>query len=159
MALTWSIFLVLSGCLTPDPAAVEAQGYVASVDPLLHENGFVADVLLRTAAKTYDGTAKPEETRATWSNDIVPLTEHLRDQATLVAAPPAWVSDHENLIDIWTERADAYRHIADAVESGDPDLFQKGREQAYNAKLREETWFRDVNKRLEPYHLVVDQFP
>lgn len=144
---------------TPDPLAVEARQYVVDLDPILQENGLVAERLLIQAAAAYDGKVQPRDTRLAWTADIVPLAEHLRDQAVAVQAPASWTQDHKELVDIWTRRADGYRDLAESVDTGDPALFKDGRAKADNAKVDEETWFRDTNARLEPFGLYVDQFP
>lgn len=135
------------------------QTYAQSLEPLLDENGLVADRLLETAAAVYNGTAASTEVKLAWVQDIVPLAEHLRDQAVLVQPPVEYAEDHRQLVEIWSTRADAYREIGDALVSGDLEQWKKGREQADDAKLREEAWFRATNEKLQPHGVSLDQFP
>lgn len=150
--------LVLAAC-QPNPQALAARQYLVDLDPLLLENGLVAERLLVQAGAVHDAKAQPKDTYQAWSTDIVPLAEHLRDEAAALNAPPEWLDAHKDLVAIWSTRADGYRDIDEAVEIGDPKLFKQGRDQADTAKLREESWFRDTNARLETYGLYVDQFP
>lgn len=153
------LFALMIACAKPGPAEIDAQQYVIAVDPLLLENGLVAQRLLAEASDVYDGKAQGKDVKAAWIDDIAPLTEHLRDQASALSPPPSWNDSHKGLVDIWTIRADGYRDIAEAVVIGDPEMFKLGRDKADTAKLREETWFRDANARLQPYGLYLDQFP
>jgi hypothetical protein len=152
------IAVLLLAC-GPDPTNVAARTYADSLQPLLDENGLLALHLLDAAADVHDAKATSEQTRVTWETDIVPLAEHLRDQALIVDAPPDWAADHKGLTDIWTARADAYREISEAIAQGDGELWKRGREEADTAKLAEETWFQRANERLGPAGVTLDQFP
>ena len=59
----------------------------------------------------------------------------------------------------WTSRAEAYQEIQLAVEEGDRERWKAARKQADDAKVREEEWFRTMNRELAPIGLVLDQFP
>ena len=150
---------LLAGCPQPGATTGPAHTYAQSLEPLLDENGLVAERLLETAAEVYNGKAASAEVKLAWAQDVVPLAEHLRDQAVLVQPPVEYADDHKQLVEIWSTRADAYREIADALRSGDMDQWKKGREQADDAKLREEAWFRATNEKLSAHGVALDQFP
>lgn len=151
--------LVLTSCAQPDPRARTAPDYVARLEPLLHENGFLASEVLGAAASIYNDGAGSDATRRTWVDDIVPLSRHLADQASATSAPAEWADQHAEIVIAWTGRADAYQEIQQAVEDGDRERWKAARKQADDAKVREEEWFRTMNRELAPIGLVLDQFP
>lgn len=156
----WSLGLVLLvGCPQANSGANDAALYVAELEPLVRENGLVADTMLHLAADVHDGRADGSVALQRWERDIVPLADHLRDQAAAVQPPPAWAQHHKDLVDIWTTRADAYHDAAEAVQLADAERWKLARQNADAAKLREETWFQEVNKRLADYNISLDQFP
>ena len=156
---TLLLLALLGGCTHPDPRAQEAPEYVSRLEPLLYENGFLAQNVLTTAATVYnDGTATPKVQKA-WDDDIVPLARHLADQAKVTTAPSEWADRHGELTDAWSMRADAYQSIEVAVEDGEKDDWKAARRKADDAKLHEEEWFRSMNKDLAPLGRMLDQFP
>lgn len=159
MRLLIPCLLLLLACTPAPPGADAARAYADALEPLLEENGHVADRLLYVAADVYNGKADAAAARAAWEDDVVPLAEHLRDQAVLVQAPPDWAPSHQTLVEIWTQRAESYRDISEAIDLGDPEVWKKARSTANDAKLREEAWFRDTNQRMQAYGITLDQFP
>lgn len=151
--------LLLLGCNEPDPRARTAPEYVERLEPLLYENGFLATRVLETAAGVYNDGSGPDEIEKVWADEIVPLARHLADQATITVAPTEWSDRHTELIEAWSLRADAYAAIELAVEDGDREAWKTARRQADDAKLREEEWFRSMNRELAPLGLMIDQFP
>jgi hypothetical protein len=149
----------LFACTPTNSGANDAALYVAELEPLVRENGLVADAMLHLAADVHDGRADGSLARERWDRDIVPLADHLRDQAAAVQPPAAWAQHHKDLVDIWTYRADAYHDASEAVTLADAERWKLARQRADAAKLREETWFQEVNKRLADYDMAVDQFP
>ncbi|MBW1878009.1 MAG: hypothetical protein JRJ84_06585 [Deltaproteobacteria bacterium] len=153
------VLVVLVGCPEPEPAARTAPEYVSRLEPLLYENGFLAQRILLRAAEVYNETSGTEEVGKAWGDEIVPLARHLADQAAVTVPPPEWADQHTELVSAWSDRADAYQEIQIAVQEGDRDSWKVARKKADDAKLREEDWFRTMNKQLAPIGLALDQFP
>jgi len=151
--------LVWTGCAQPDPRARAAPDYVARLEPLLYENGFLATEVLGAAATIYNDGTGSEAIRRSWVDDIVPLSRHLADQASATSPPVEWSDRHAEIILAWTARADAYQEIQQAVADGDRERWKVARKEADDAKVREEEWFRTMNRELAPIGLVLDQFP
>ncbi len=151
--------LLVFGCQEPDPRARTAPDYVARLEPLLYENGFLATQVLTSAARVYNQGEAGDDVKRTWSDDIAPLARHLADQAAITAAPAEWADRHAELAEAWSLRAEAYAAIQTAVEDGDRDGWKSARRHADDAKLREEEWFRSMNRELAPLGLLLDQFP
>ncbi|MBA2322245.1 MAG: hypothetical protein H0V89_13955 [Deltaproteobacteria bacterium] len=154
-----SLPLLLAAACAVDPAAQDAHAYVSRLQPALIENGFLADRLLGLSARIYNKQADAATLDATWRSEIVPLAEHLHDQASFVAAPSDWTKAHADLVDIWGDRAQAYRSLGRAIDEGDKAAWNEARELADSVKLREEEWFRTTNQRLSAHDLLVDAFP
>lgn len=157
----WSVLGLVSlvACPAADSGSKDAALYVAELEPLVRENGLVADTMLHLAADVHDARADGPIVRQRWERDVVPLADHLRDQAAAIQPPPAWAQHHKDLVDIWTTRADAYHDAGEAVALADAERWKLARQNADAAKLREETWFQEVNKRLAGHNMSVDQFP
>lgn len=150
---------LLASCTGSDPNRAEAIAYAKSLAPLLDENALIADRLLDVASSIHDDPPPSAEVRTAWSQDLVPMAEHLRDQSLFVSAPPSWSAPHKELAAVWSARADAWRDIAEAMDVGDLDLWRQGREKADTAKLGEEAWFQKSNEKMGAYGVVLDQFP
>lgn len=156
LALPLLLTLGCAPAAQPDPAA---KAYADALQPLVQENGLVAERVLEVAADVYNGKAVSADTRKVWRDELAPMAEHLRNQAALVQAPPEWSADHTELVTIWTLRSDAWQDISEALEAGDPDLWKTGRSRSDEAKLQEESWFRKTNERLASQGITLDQFP
>ncbi len=150
--------LVLIACAL-DAETQAAQDYVLRIQPVLIENGFLAERLLVLSARVYNRQADDHAIRRTWTDEIAPLAEHLHDQASFVTPPGPWAPAHTGLVDIWGDRAQAYRALGRAIDHGDPTRWQEARELTDSVKLREEEWFATTNQRLATYGLEVDPFP
>jgi hypothetical protein len=151
--------LALAGCAGLSPASSSTTVYLSELQPLLQENSLLAERVLFQAAAIYNEAAKPEQIANAWSAEIVPLSEHLANQAGFVSAPEPWSANHAELVEIWTDRAVAYRNLVEAIKTADADQWNTARAQADDVKLAEEKWFDALNEKLAPQGLVVDQYP
>jgi hypothetical protein len=133
--------------------------YLVRLQPLLQENGVLAEQVLFQAASVYNEAVKPEQVADSWTHDVVPLAEHLHNQASFVTAPDDFGSVHTELVQIWGDRALAYRNLGEAIQTGDIEEWNKARELADSVKLREEKWFDRLNTTLAPSGLIVDPYP
>lgn len=146
----------LFGC---GPLDSSANTYLDQLDPLIVENAILAERVLVLAAGLYNEEAEPARVAEAWEGEIVPLAEHLHAQASVVIAPTEWAPQHNQLVGIWSSRAEAYRDIAIAVETGDEARWKGATGKARQVKLDEEEWFRSVKNELSLRGLTVSQFP
>lgn len=153
------LLVALLGCAPTDPRERTAPAYADALAPLLYENGFLAERLSTRAAAIHDEEVGSDGVLAAWRGEIVPLSRHLADQAAITSAPAPWSDRHAELVDAWSDRADAYQELEIAIEDGDRERWKAARRQADEAKLAEEEWFRQMNRDLAPYKLALDQFP
>ncbi|TNE92037.1 MAG: hypothetical protein EP330_03530 [Deltaproteobacteria bacterium] len=158
-ALTLLTGLFLVGCGEPGPDTLAAQSYAEQLEPLLYENGLLADQLYETAAAISNEQLDAETVEVRWQSRIAPVAEHLVDQAELVQPPAAWETRHDELVSIWRARAEGYRAISQALERGDREAWREGRKKADDSKIREERWFIDANRDLATHGVTLDQLP
>lgn len=152
--------LPLAACGPFDAETRAHRSYVRVLQPLLVENSLLAQhMLTQSAAVHNDPRLDPATLARAWSSDIVPLAEHLHGQATFAQAPEPWTVRHADLVEIWSDRAQAYRAIDESIATADIDQWKAARELADTVKLREEEWFRSTNQTLSPVGLFVDQYP
>lgn len=134
--------------------------YLGQMQPVLQENGLLAERVLMQAAIVFNNESlKPEAVADTWNREIVLIAEHVYNQASFVKAPPEYSAVHEELVQIWGDRAAAYRSLGEAVQQGDPESWSKAQQLANSVKIREETWFDRFNDGLAPSGLAVDPYP
>lgn len=158
--LTVLALAALVGCGPLSPEAQQANAYVKDLQPLLVENGHVAERVLLLAANVYNQPkTDPEALGAAWTNDVVPLAEHLHHQAQLVEAPAPWVASHAELVDIWGDRAKAYRSLSEALVLTDDQGWTTARTEVTQLKRKEEEWFKKTNTSLAVHGLWVDPTP
>jgi hypothetical protein len=158
MRLPFLAILLAAGC-GPDDATRSARAYVEQLEPLLYENGLLAERLLLAAADAHDDRVAPTALHTTWTTDLRPLAEHLAWQAAATSPPPEWAGRHERLVAAWSDRATAYRLIDEAARAGDREEWRRAREQADRATIAEERWFSEMDVELAPYGLALDQYP
>jgi hypothetical protein len=133
--------------------------YLDELDPLLQENGLLAERVLTLAAQIYNDSARPEQIADSWGRSVVPIAEHLADQASFVEPPQSYAQAHAEIVQIWGDRAVAYRSLSEAIQTGDTDAWNAARNSADAVKLREERWFDTLNERVGPTGLIVDPYP
>ena len=150
-------FAVLPACVSP--VARTAPAYIAEIAPLLQANGLLADRVLVVAAKVHDGTLEVGDAAIAWRDDIVPLAVELSDQAALTEPPVEWATRHDDLVDIWSDRAHAYDALATAMSEADIKGWNAARAASDDAKLREEAWFKAINAEIAPTRITLDQLP
>lgn len=151
--------LLLAFSCSSDSASRSAATYVDQLQPLLQENSLLAERVLFQAANIYNEAARPEDVAKKWEDDITPIAEHLYFQAKLVEPPDDWTTQHGELVDIWGERARAYRDISESLRLADRSLWEKGRNAAENVKLSEENWFERANEKLGVLNVTLDPYP
>lgn len=155
-----AICLLAAACGPLSPETQQANAYVKRLQPLLVENGHVAERVLLLAAEVYnDPKADADALAQSWTRDVVPLAEHLHHQAQLVEAPAPWVAAHADLVDIWGDRAKAYRSLSEALVLTDQEGWTAARAEVTQLKRKEEDWFKETNTTLATHGLWVDPTP
>ncbi|HHO53638.1 MAG TPA: hypothetical protein ENK18_22890 [Deltaproteobacteria bacterium] len=155
---TLPLLLLTLSCQT-DPAARAATTYINQLQPLLQENGLLAEHVLFQAAAIYNKADRQGDVAKAWSTSVVPLAEHLYDQSTFIEPPEQWVSSHDELVEIWGVRAQAYRNISEGLQMADQEAWESGRLQAQTATQKEELWFDQVNTIIAPMGFLIDAYP
>lgn len=151
--------MLCAACSAPAPEAEQAHEYAKQLSPLLYENSLLAQQLYDAASDIGRGEEDAVSLEATWTQRITPLAEHLADQAEVVKAPSDWVDRHDELVAIWTVRARSYRALSTALTLGDESGWRESRKQSDDSKVREERWFIETNRAMEPLGVVLDQLP
>lgn len=156
LTLSLPVAAALYGCGGPGDAT---QQYITQLNPLLQENGLLAERVLTLSAQIYNDAAKPDQVADAWGRQVVPVAEHLSDQVSFVVPPEEYAQDHTEIVQIWNDRAAAYRRLSEAIQTGDTEGWNAARQLADEVKLREERWFDHLNDRLAPANLIVDPYP
>ena len=141
------------------PTARTAPAYISELAPLLQENGLLAEQVLVVAAGVHNKTMSEADAAAAWSADLTPLAEHIRNHADLTEVPIEWSGRHVQLVDVWSDRAEAYRALTEALRDGDRASWLVARGIAEEVKVREERWFNEVNNDLRPLRITLDPYP
>ncbi len=129
--------LLASACGPFSPEAQQTNRYLKDLQPLLVENGHLAERVLLLSAKVYNKDGDTDSLAQAWTGDVVPLAEHLHHQAQFVEAIEP----------------------SEALVLADPDEWREGRAQATQVKLREEEWFKEVNQILLTTNQQIDPTP
>ncbi|MFT6816336.1 MAG: hypothetical protein ACJATT_000132 [Myxococcota bacterium] len=153
------LLLLFAGCSSAPPGAEDARTYVSSLEPLVYENGLLAQGMLGAAADVHDSDIDSAPLVSWWKHDFAPLSQHLAHQAAAVTAPPEWSARHQQLVTVWEMRAASYAQLDLAVTDGNAELWTTGRAAADTAKIGEEAWFRNADESLAPFGLALDQYP
>lgn len=159
LLLTSSLMLGLVAC-TEDPLAAQAAPYAESMQPLLDDNMKLAEQFLGLAAQIKKEKVDGAGVAQTWSTEVVPLATDLATRAATLQAPEGpLTTEHQLLVEAWTNRAVAYQDLDAAYKGTDPAAFQAAFDANLEAKLGEEEYFRRVNGLLGPYGVHLDQYP
>ena len=150
---------MVSACGPFSPEAQQTNRYLKDLQPLLVENGHLSERVLMLSAKVYNKDGDTDSLAQAWTGEVVPLAEHLHHQAQFVEAIEPWSQRHGELVEIWGDRAVAYRTLSEALVLSDPDEWREGRAQATQVKLREEEWFKEVNQILLTTNQQIDPTP
>ncbi|MEQ1565699.1 MAG: hypothetical protein ABMA64_08680 [Myxococcota bacterium] len=151
-----TVALTLGGCAGTDD---ETTQYLSQLQPLLQENGLLAERVLLQSAKIYNEAVKPDQVAEAWITDIVPVAEHLHNQSSFVTPPSSYAQSHADLVLIWGDRALGYRNLGEAIQTGNTDEWNKARDLIRDVTLREEKWFDTLNTALAPSKIMVDPYP
>ena len=126
-----------SGCGPLSPDVQRTNAYLKTLQPLLVENGHLAERVLVLAAKTYNKDGDSDALAEGWTSEVVPLAEHLHHQSQGIDAPLLWAEPHAELVESWGERALVYRSLSEALVLGDAQQWAGARKKATEATLAE----------------------
>lgn len=150
--------LLLAAC-GPDPEHQKTVDYLTALHPVLQENSLLAERVLVQAAHVYNEDADATAIADQWDHEVVPLADHVATLAAGIQAPPHLSVDHQNLVEIWGQRADAYREAVEGLQTADRARFQEAASATAQITLTEDQWVRAFNARIEPLKLYVDLYP
>lgn len=152
------LVLVVASCQL-DPEGAAASEYVGRLQPLVHENSLLSERVLFQAAAVYNEATLPADVGTAWMTEITPLAEHLHHQATYLEPPESWQKAHQELTQIWGERAQGYRAVAEGLRAADAEAWERGNTLVERARAQETEWFLSVNTRLQPLGVQIDAYP
>jgi hypothetical protein len=149
-----------AGCGPLSPDVQEANRYLKQLQPLLIENSHLASQVLNLAADSYNEKGDAESLAESWATQVVPLAEHLHHQTAALPAEGAWSMRQTDLVEIWGNRAQAYRGLSESLAVADRAAWTTSVAKANAVQLDEEVWFKQTNKALAALSLPpVDPTP
>ena len=151
-----TVSLLLSACTPSDPAAV-AYGEV--LRPLLRANSRLATEVIKLAADAHDEHADSDAIRARWRDSVIPSSEHIAWQAATTESPQSWAAMHEELVEIWKQRASAYRELDFAITDASREAWTRAGESVNECQVAEEAWVAEASKALGAKGVRLDPYP
>ncbi|MCB9763230.1 MAG: hypothetical protein H6739_25880 [Alphaproteobacteria bacterium] len=143
-----------------DPLSDDAPWYHSQMAPALAQNMELAQQFLEIAAKVRKEEMDGDAVLDRYERRIIPMADALKAEARAIEpTAPQLQTVHQELVEAWTERAEAYRQMHAAYRAGDADAFRTARQRNVEAKLTEERYFQQANALLSPYGVRLDQFP
>jgi hypothetical protein len=152
--LVFILASTLVGCTDQTTAEWTKQ-----LDPLMVENGLLADQMLLVAAGVYNETSDGAAVAETFATTVVPVSESLAFRADAMQPPKEWELQHDQLVDIWTRRAGAYRGMSEALILIDAERFNGSLKEVQQAAEAEEAWFGQVGGQLAKQGVTLAQYP
>jgi hypothetical protein len=158
---TPTVLVLLSAATAcgPDPEHEKTVDYLTELHPVLLENSLLAERVLVQAAHVYNKDAQADEIASAWATEVLPIAESIPVLANEVQPPPHLSVDHNNLVDIWSKRADAYREVVEGLQTADRSRFDAASNATAAITLSEDQWVRAFNAKIEPLRLYVDLYP
>lgn len=152
--------IAMLACPSIDPQERAAIEYANALQPLMLENSLLAERMLFMAARVYNNDLPKEGgLTPTWTSEIVPLARHLAVQAENTPVPDEWKEDHAALVVIWTDRANGYQGLGEALVLADRKRWKAARDLLGSVTQNEERWFMKVNAKLRPMEFDIDAYP
>ncbi|HJN76398.1 MAG TPA: hypothetical protein QGF58_20895 [Myxococcota bacterium] len=143
-----------------DPLADDAADYTEAMATPLEDNMALAQEFLEVAAEVKRGNVKADDIHRRWEKRVLPLADKLYDEVQAIQPEtPELATLHQQLVDAWGDRAEAYHSMHRAYTKADAEAYQAAFDKNVESKLAEEDYFNKVNRLLEPYGYHVDQFP
>lgn len=156
LVLVMSLVLACGG----DPLADDAADYTEAMGKPLSDNMALAQEFLEVAAEVKRGNVDADDIHARWEKRVLPLADQLYDEVQAIEpSTPELAGLHQQLVDAWGDRAEAYHSMHRAYEKADANAYQAAFDKNVESKLAEEDYFGKVNRLLEPYGYHLDQFP
>jgi len=150
---------VLSGC-GPDANQQAANDYVEAMTPLLKRNTTLSKTFLDMAAKIKREELTTAQIAKQFTKRVVPQAEQLQNDVAKVQPRPTSVEEvHLGLVRAWSNRANAYRQMADSWAAGDLASFNGAARDHATVNKAEERYFEAINTLLMQHGLVLQPYP
>jgi len=142
------------------PESDVAGAYVAAMQPVLTENGALAQRFLTEASRVKKKETDGATLEAMLHAELAPQAAALLTKAKAVNPGDPKLDDaHALLVKAWTARSAAYAALEDAWTRGDVLAWDAAMKQNAQAKVDEEAYFTQIDAALAPYELRLEQYP
>ncbi len=150
---------MLAGCVL-DQQRADVETYRTSMQPVLQKNAVLAQEFLEVASRVKRGEMDGVTGSERFARNAVPLAQEISTKVAAVhPKTEALKSAHEVLVKAWSNRAIAYRDLATAWQSGDPDAFDAARARDVQVRIDEEGYVTSVNAVTNRYGVLIDLYP
>lgn len=147
------------GC-GPDPRQTEAQRYVESMGSVVAENAALARRTMELAEGIQKRTLDAPAAAKALESEVLPRARLLESRARAVMpTTPALAAGHQQLVDGWSARADAYADLARAWHASDLSAFDAATRANREASDEAAEGLEAINGELAHYGLEIDPFP
>jgi hypothetical protein len=141
------------------PEAGEAQQYVDAMNPVLAQNGALAQSFLTEASRVKKKEVDGGQLAELLTKELAPHALELsRSVAAITPTEPRLSASHAVLVHSWSERAAAYTALSEAWARGDVTAWDAGVRKNTAAKLEEERYFTEINGVLGEWDLSITQY-
>ncbi len=159
-SLCCALFLA-TGCQS-DPVRADAVAWHAGLSSLMAENTSLAFEFqdLAVKVKTKNSKVKAEDIADLLGGPLVQTAEELAGRVPASRPEtPEFQALHDELGDIWTERAQTYGKVVAAWKKQDREAILKIGEKNLENKLAEDWFLVRTNEALEPHRLRIELYP
>ncbi|GEM_PF-5739349 len=153
------LLAALLACGEDESAAVVTQ-YYQSMGSAVQQNRDLTQLYLELTTELKDEKLDEERLVRTWEEQILPLADGLKAEVTAIEPQHVELSAvHAQVVNAWTQRAEAYHGMVDAWKASDSEAFDASFKKLTSAKQAESDYFTDANSMLRNYGLRLEQFP
>ncbi len=154
-----SLLALALGC-GPDPRQTEAQRYVEAMSGAFAENAAMARRTMELTEQVRGGKLDQASAAKVIEAEILPKSRAIESRARGVTpTTPALQRAHQEILEAWSDRSDAYADLARAWHSGDLATFDAAVTTTIEASEQAAEGLGDVNAELSRYGLDIDPFP
>jgi len=151
LLLVWT-----AGC-GPDPRQLEAQRYAEAMGRAASDNAALARSTLELAEKLRKQSIDADAAAGALETDMLPRARALASRARGVMPTTAGLQPgHQQIVEAWSERADAYADLARAWRAGDVPAFAAAEKANRAASDEAAEGVLAVNAELSRYGLTID---
>ena len=151
LLLVWGL-----GC-GPDPRQIEAQRYAEAMGRAAAENAALSRSTLELAEKLEKKSIDAGTAASSLESDMLPRARALASRArAVIPTTPELQRGHQQIVEGWSERADAYADLARAWRAGDAAAFGEAEKANREASDEAAEGVVTVNAELSRYGLTID---